>query len=433
MAVQSGAIDSLIKTAEEVVERHGAVRVNGKIASLRTIEISKQVMRESCHRLHGLGFYLSDISSLKEKHIHALVRDWHATGSRSGKPLANKTMQNQLSRLRIFAGWLGKPGIVKPGGLAAYLPEVEASSLRVRTYTERSKSWTGNGVDLVKIIGQARLEDERVWAMLLMGVAFGLRKKEMLRIEPWRADALCELRIDGSVAKNGRARSIPLIGAAHPYGLFQRWCLDQAKRATKRGQTLGWPDLSFKQSENRFYHFMKKLGVTHVDSGISPHGLRAEFAENMALIRGLVPPSLGGDIDQMGKAQRLQITDAITSMLGHNEDHTIKAYFSSFYRPLAHVGGIGGKVGPTIPLDREQDIFVTVHVNPAPVRARDGSYRVQSLAERTGTAVTCVLEQPPQDDQHFDVVSFLAEYPQLAGRIRKTLVAVGLGDESQTS
>lgn len=426
--IQSGAIGSLIKSADAIVERHGAVRVNGKVASLRTIEISRQVMRETCHRLHGLGFYLNDIGGLKEKHVDALVRDWHCTGSKAGKRLSNKTMQNQLSRLRIFAGWLGKPEIVKPGGLAVYLPEVAASSLKVKTYSEKSKSWTGNGVDLVKIIGQARLEDERVWAMLLMGVAFGLRKKEMLRIQPWRADAGCELRIDGSVAKNGRARSIPLIGAAHPYGLFQRWCLEQSKRVTKRGKTLGWPELSFKQSENRFYHYMNKLGVTQIDKGISPHGLRAEFAENMALIRGLVPPSLGGDIDQMSRAQRLEITDAVSSMLGHDKQHTIGAYFSTFYRLLAHVGGIGGKVGPTIALDREQDIFVTVHVNPAPVRAKDGSYRTQSLAERSATAVTCVLEKPPEEDRHFDVVSFVAEYPQFAERIRNSLVAVGLGD-----
>lgn len=424
MELASGTLASLVRSAECVVDNSGLQRVNGKVASIRTVEFSKQVLRESCRRLHILGFYIADIGSMKEKHVEALVKDWHAKG------LSNKTMQNQLSRLRIFAGWLGKPEIIKPGGLPDYLQGVDPATLKVKTYTEKSKSWTGNGIDLIKVIGQAKREDGRLYVMLLLGVSFGLRKKEMLRIKPWGADATHELRIDGSVAKNGRFRSIP-IDLQQGHGKFQRWCLDQAKLVCSRSETLGWPELTFKQSENRFYHYMSKLGITKIEAGVSAHGLRAEYAENMAMIMGLVPPSLGGEIDQMAKGQRQAITHAVANLIGHDTDHTITAYYSSF-RPTAHVSGIGGKIGSTLIVDSAKDLFATVHANPTPVRAKEGSYRIQSKTERSETAITCVLEVPWADHQHMDVATFVERYPKLGERIQRMLTTVGLGESLTT-
>ena len=379
----------LIKSVDRVMDASGAKRVNGKIASIRTVEITKQVLRETCRRLHGLGFYITDIESLKEKHIEAIVKDWHKSG------LSNKTIQNQLSRLRVFAGWLGKSEIIKAGGIPEYLPEVDPKELKVKTFTERSKSWTGNGLDLIKIIGEAKKESGRLYAMLLLSVSFGLRKKEMLRIKPWSADAGNELRIDGSVAKNGRFRSIP-INTQEPYGKFQRWCLDQAKLMCSRSETLGWPELTYKQSANRFSHHMSKLGITKIEQGVSAHGLRAEYAENMSMILGLVPPALGGDIDQMARSERVAITNAVSKLVGHDNDHTISSYLSTF-RPVANTGGIGPQVGSTLVINLDKNMFATVHANPIPIRAKDGTYRLQSKEERSATAITCVLEVPWMD------------------------------------
>ena len=385
MDIEHKTLTALVTSAERVIDKNGLIRVNGKVASIRTVEFSRQVVRESCRRLHTLGYYIIDINSLKEKHIDALVRDWHEKG------LSNKTMQNQLSRLRIFAGWLGKLEIIKAGGLPAYLPEVEKATLKVKTFTETSKSWTGNGVNLVSVLKQARLEDLRLYSMLLLGVSFGLRKKEMLRIKPWRADAGNELRIDGSVAKNG------------------------------------WPELTYKQSENRFYKLMIKLGITKIDSGVSAHGLRAEFAENLSLIMGLVPPSLGGEIDQMAKDQRKAITDAVSDQLGHDMEHTISAYFSSF-RPVAHVNGIGRQIGSTLIVDSDKDIFATVNVNPVPVRSAEGGYRIQTKNERSQTTITCVLEVPWVEHEHMDVAAFVERFPRLSEKVRRILVMAGLGE-----
>lgn len=412
----------LIETANSVVRAHAGLRVNGKTASNRTQEYAEQVIGETCRRLHRLGYYLQDISGLSEKHIQAVVESWH----REGK--TPKTMQNQYSRLKIFCTWLGKPGIIDRSGVgvAAYLPGVEPETLKVKTYAEASKSWSGNGVDLVDIIKRAKLVDKRLGAMLLLGVAFGLRKKEMLRIQPWRADAATELKIDGAVAKNGRARNIP-IDMTTPYGNLQRWCLDQAKGECGKYQTLGWPGLSIKQAENRYYHYLKRLGITKVDMGISGHGLRAEYAENMALIQGLTPPSLGGSVNQMPYSERKEITNGISNNLGHDKEHTISAYFSTF-RPVAKTDGIGGQVGPIIPLDLTKEIFISIWVNPMPIASPDGTYRKQTTSEIEQTSVTVMIDVPWEAEKRVSVDEFISEHPYLSEKIKKSLERVGFSD-----
>ena len=417
MAANQARMAQLIKSVETVIDQHGKQRVNGKTASLRTVEFSRQVMTESCRRLDALGFFLTDISNLKEKHVYALVRSWHQQG------LTPKTMQNQLSRLRIFAGWIGKSEIVKPGGLVTFLPDVNAKTLKVKTYTDESKSWTGRSVDVVEIYRRAKLEDARLSGMILMGIAFGLRKKENLRIKPWRADAGHELRVDGSVAKNGRFRSIP-IDMNTPYGRFQRWCLDEVKSLCKKIETLGWIELTYKRSENRYYYYMKKLGLTKVDTGISGHGLRAEFAENMALWAGLVPPSLGGSIDQMPKDSRKEITNSVSSLLGHDKEHTIGAYFSTF-RPMVFVGGIGARFGPVVVVDFNLEMFATFYSNPALIRGANG-YRMLSELELMKTMITAVVELPGMDDQKIDIARFIELHHELAPRVLKMLQEHGL-------
>lgn len=417
MAVDELRMGQLLRSVESVIDAHGLTRVNGKVSSLRTIEFSRQVMKESCRRLDGLGFLLNEITSLKEKHIDALVQSWHAQG------LSNKTMQNQLSRLRIFAGWIGKPEIIKRGGLPAYLPEVEAKTLTVKTYSDESKSWSGRGVNVVEMYLKAKLEDARLGGMILMGLAFGFRKKENLRIKPWKADAGNELRVDGSVAKNGRFRSIP-IDTTTAYGQFQRWVLDEVKSLCKKNETLGWPGLTYKGSENRYYYFMRKLGITKADAGVSGHGLRAEFAENLALWRGLLPPSLGGSIDQMEKAERKAITNEVSKQLGHDFEHTIGAYFSTF-RPVVHASGIGSRIGPILVVDYSIDMFATLYANPAPVKGAKG-YRLLTASELQQTTITAIVEVPGQEDQKIDIARFIELHGELSQRVLKVLREHGL-------
>lgn len=412
-------LEKLISSAMVIIQANGGIRVNGKVASLRTREYTEQAIKESCRRLHRLGFYLASVEGLQAKHIEALVRDWHRQG------LSNKTMQNQFSRLRIFCGWLGRSGLIKDGGVPAYLPEVAPSELKVSTIAAKSKSWTENGIDIAAKIKAAKLEDLRHGHMLLLGVAFGLRKKEMLRIKLWRADKGHCLDIDGSVAKNGRFRSIPLEEG--PFGVAQRWVLDEAKKVCGKYEPMGWPGLTIKQAENRYYHRMKRLGITRFDAGVTGHGLRAEYAENLLLLRGLMPPTLGGAIDQMSKVDRDPIIIDSQRKLGHNIPDKAAAYFGTF-RNQRHVDGIGGRIGSVILVDSDNDIFAMVYANPAPIQLADKTYKIKTTEERNNTAVTVVVEQQGAENKNFSLVEFVENWPALSEKVRRQLVLVGLGE-----
>ena len=411
-------LESLVRSAEAVVRKGAAIRVNGAVASLRTQEYSWQVVSETCRRLHSLGFYLTDVSGLTRKHIDAVIAAWHSQG------LSNKTIQNQFSRLKVFAGWLQKPWLVSPDGASGHLPGMDPKSLQVRTVADESKSWTQNGIDVADMIRRARTEDERLGAMLLLGIAFGLRKKEMLRIKPWKADKGMSLDIDRSVAKNGRYRNIPF--EAGRCGEAQRMALDHAKSVCRKYDTLGWVGKTFKQNENKYYYHLKRLGITMADAGVTGHGLRAEYAENILLMNDLTPVTLGGTKSQMDKAQRDEILTIAQNKLGHGDLHVSAAYFGSF-RASMHVSGIGSRVGPVLIVDGEKEIFATLFCNPPVVRLADGSYKLRSEADIANTCITVVIETVDLKDRQSSLLDFIGEFPNQSHKVERELLKAGLG------
>ncbi|MFP3558307.1 hypothetical protein SB861_47740 [Paraburkholderia sp. SIMBA_049] len=111
--------------------------------------------------------------NLSEKHIIALVRFWYEEGK------AASTMRATICRCcASFAGWLGKPNLVKP--LDYYLPGVDPERLKVSTVAKKTKSWSANRVDLEAKLKEAFEHDHTMGMLLSMQLAFGLRKKEAL-------------------------------------------------------------------------------------------------------------------------------------------------------------------------------------------------------------------------------------------------------------
>ena len=416
------SLKTLMQGMKEVILAKSGERVNGKVSSTRTQEIAEQVMANCARRLHKLGYYLESPEGLSRKHIDALVKDWHHTDN-----LSAKTIQNQFSRLKIFCGWIGKGGIISPLGAIGHLPDVEPAQLKVTTVATKSKSWSANGVDLAEKIREANLQDARHGAMLIIGVAFGLRKKEQLRIQPWKADKVTHLEIDGSVAKNGKYRAIPMEHGTpekDAFGKAQRWALDAAKKLCKKNETLGWTGLTFKQSENRYYHYLRRLGLTKFDAGVTAHGLRSEYAENLLLLEGLMPPSLGGTAHQMPKCQRDEIMVGAAVKLGHNDLHTSSAYYSSF-RQSHTEGNLGGKLGRVIVVDREKDYFAVIYANPSPKPGLDGTYASVTTEAIGRTTITVVLEMPEQKDTKMSLVDFVIAYPSLSARVASQMSSYG--------
>jgi len=318
-AIGSRHLEGLKASARDLIKKNGVLRVNGAVASLRTQQMTMEVAMACCERLWALGFQLRDIRSLSEVHVEALVKDWMKN------EFAIKSIQNNLSRLRRIAQWIGKPDLIPNRYLFRLYPHVPQEQLRVNPVAERSKSWSEQGIDVVGKILEADSIDARFGAMLRLGVAFGLRRKEQLRAKPYLMDAGTVLLIRQNMAKSGKDRDIPI---EHP---FQRVCLEHSKRLCRnRDQHLGWDGYTFDQNIERYKYFMRKLGITGKDSDCVGHGLRAEYAENIALLNGLVPPVLGGKISQIDEQARIAIQNIVSRNMGHHRPEVTQAYYGEF-------------------------------------------------------------------------------------------------------
>jgi hypothetical protein len=54
-------LDRLLDSVNAVIRANAGLRVNDKVASNRTQEYSEQFMKETCRRLHGLGFPIEEV------------------------------------------------------------------------------------------------------------------------------------------------------------------------------------------------------------------------------------------------------------------------------------------------------------------------------------------------------------------------------------
>ena len=92
------------------------------------------------------------------------------------------TIQTYFSFMRTFAGWIGKPRLLKP--ICSYLddPALHRRSLAAAV----DKTWRAQGVDADQVIRDVEAYDRNAAASLRLMQAFGLRFKESLMLRPHR-------------------------------------------------------------------------------------------------------------------------------------------------------------------------------------------------------------------------------------------------------
>lgn len=305
-----------------ILAAHAHKRVNGKQASERTAEAAGEALRAIFGLLVELGYRLEDPRNIGEKHIKALCVEWHRRNR------APKTIQGYLSHLRIFCGWIGKKGLVKDAYY--YLPDVSREDLHVTTVAKRSKSWAEVGIDVGAKVAEAMALDWRFGLMIMVQVAFGLRLMEVLQMQPWKCDK--GDKFAAYKTKGGRPRDIDIDTPV------QRAVMDFVKSRIGKKEYLGWSVKkdgsagSLAYSRGHYYYLMGKIGINKVMAEVTGHGLRAQFAENAALLRDLIPPTLGGTPGQMPRGDldltRLQVSE----LLGHARKSITGAYYGSFGR-----------------------------------------------------------------------------------------------------
>ena len=294
-------------------------RVNGRSASDRTTTSYGEVLNKCFDDLNVLGYKLENPRNLKEKHVKALCEYWYKDDK------AVSTMQEYLSKLRVFSGWIDQPSMVK--SLKHYLPDVSPKTLIVRKVAVQSKSWSEAGIDIIQKIKEADEIDERFGMMLRMILAFGLRRKEVTHTRPHKAHQGDKLVIYPGEAKNGRPRDIYIDNPQ------QLRVLEFVKERIGKNDYLGWKHTksgqpaSLKYNLSRYDAFMREIGITKDKVGATGHGGRAQFAENAALIAQFIPGTLGGTKGQKDKDDIKVLKQKISELMGHSRERVTSAYY----------------------------------------------------------------------------------------------------------
>ena len=362
-----------------LVAQKAAIRANGRQSSQRTTQLAVEVMTEFCSRLWRLGFKLENVSQISGKHIEAVVRDYWACGA------SPKYFASLYSTLNKFQGWIGKPGLVRHRSV--YLPEVEESEFQTSQVAIKSKSWRENGIDVMEKIKEADTLDVRFGLMLRMIWAFGLRRVEVMQIRPWIDDRVFALEVRKGIAKGGRSRNI-YIETDH-----QRDILDYVKSQINKTEFLGWPSSAYEQgnlllkNKTRFLYLMRKIGISKEISGVTTHGLRAQYAEEMAVKNGWVPATLGGTKNQLPADVEKLIRMQLAENLGHSRTNVTSAYYGSTTAKIQN--SRGERLSGISLLDGG---IMSVFANPPPRPRKNGQFPKLSQRIVQNTDFILVLE-----------------------------------------
>lgn len=321
-------------------ERH-ADREKG--VSHRTREARALGLFRCFRLLHQLGYRISP-AALGGRHVKALVRYWTAestaatdgargTRERQG-PLSAAYIQQQLSHLRVFARWIGKPGLV----LAAERYVHDKALVTRRYAATRDRTWSGNAVDIHAVLRHVGEIDDHVGLQLHLMLAFGLRRKEAVMFCPAVAEVpahalplqhqgaeifLSFLRVKRGT-KGGRLRYVAVRTS------FQHEALKLARRFIRHESGhVGRPGLTLKQSLDRFSYVMRTAGVSKRSLGVTAHGLRHQFAADLYFELTHVHPPVRGGAPWLDPETRRQAYLEVARQLGHNRPQISGAYLGS--------------------------------------------------------------------------------------------------------
>ena len=282
-----------------VLKAHNNAKVDGSVASHATRDKRADVLYAGFKLLREQGYKLDTVHSFRGKHMEVLAKAWEERG------LSPSTLQNNLSTFRIFAGWIGKAGMVERTD--KYVSPGAASRSSINT---RDQSWTAAGVDVAAKLAEVAAKDARIGLQVALQAIFGLRAREAMQLRPHVADKGSYLALMVGT-KGGRDRVVPIDTPD------KRALIDRAKTfaAAKLASTSD-PARTLAQAKNHYYHVLRSCGITRAD-GITGHGLRHGYAnDRYQQIAGQPSPVRGGtapdpDTDQ---AARLEVAEE----LGHS-------------------------------------------------------------------------------------------------------------------
>jgi len=249
-------------------------------------------------QLLAAGFRRIQATSLKRKHVEALLERWLAEELKPG------TIKNRMAALRWWAQKVGNAGAIPADNSVLGIPDR-------RFVTNDNKAQQVDG-------RLQRITDPHVRMSLTLQQAFGLRRKECILFQPRYADRGDRIVLKGSWTKGGRPRTV-LIRTSE-----QRTVLEYAHRLVGAGSLIP-ADKTFIQQRHTYDGQCNTAGLSKM------HGLRYLYAQvRYEELTGWKAPAAGGPVAQLlTSAQRAQDSIArqtISRELGHERPSVTAVY-----------------------------------------------------------------------------------------------------------
>lgn len=245
---------------------------------------------------------------LKGRHVNKLLELWRK------QDLSTGTIKNRMSALRWWADVVGNPGAIQAAN-ATY-------QIEKRVYvTNKNKSISLHDLDLSKI-------DQNIAQSLRLQDAFGLRREESMKFQPeyaldgQRIENAKYIRLNGSWAKGGRPRTIPITNEKQRHELRNAYAL-----AVKNGGSLIPQEKTYKTHLASFERVTSALGVGQT------HGLRHGYAQTRYLeLMGFPCSAVGGyrELTEVEMAKDRDIRMQISEELGHSRINVTSVYLGSW-------------------------------------------------------------------------------------------------------
>ena len=270
-----------------------------KEGSYATQRNRERILTRAANELQAMGYRQMQASSLKPKHIEALIKHWQE------KELSTGTIKNRMAALRWWAMKINKQNVIARSNEFYGIPD-----RRFVTNESKAKDITQEQLDRVK--------DEHVQMSLELQRAFGLRREEAMKFQPSYADKSDHIQLKASWTKGGKPRAIPVRTQA------QREALNRARKLAGFGSLIP-SHRSYVQQLRIYEGHTTRAGLSNL------HGLRHLYAQNRyEELTGWKCPATGGpDRTVLSPEQRTldhQARLTISQELGHERTQIVTAY-----------------------------------------------------------------------------------------------------------
>ena len=272
---------------------------NNRDGSYGTQVQRERVLTLIANQLHDLGFRHMQATSLKPKHVEALVKYWLEN------EIAVGTIKNRMAVIRWWAAKVGKQNAVARSNDHYGIP--------CRQYANST-----NRAKILEAEKLARLTDAHVRMSLELQREFGLRREEAIKIRPDLADRGNRLWLKPSWTKGGKEREVSIRTES------QRAVLDKARALAGNGSLIPG-DKTYKKQKNLYEGQCIRAGLCKM------HGLRHAYAQRrFEELVGFLAPKAGGpsraDLTNDQRALDKKARAVISRELGHEREQITVTY-----------------------------------------------------------------------------------------------------------